>query len=343
MTWQSGAMSQSAVRLLSLLSLLQGPRTWTGAQLADRMQVSPRTVRNDIERLRELGYAVEAARGGVGGYRLGAGGASLPPLLLDAEEAVAVAVGLRTGVNCIIGGMEETSVRALAKLEQVLPPRLRRRVHHLNRYTVPVPNTEPMPVVDPALLMLLVGYCHRLERIRFRYGDAPDDPKASSRWDVEPYRLVNRKHRWYLLGFDVAGDEWEIYEVDRIHPLTPPGPRFRARGLPAEDVATFVARRAPERSWRHRAEVTMHAGVQDIEGAIMPAEGFVEPIDDHTCRLRIGAESISAIALVLGRLGVGFTVHGPPELVDEVRTLGDRYARAAGSMTSVHAAMSEAP
>jgi predicted DNA-binding transcriptional regulator YafY len=334
-------MSQSAVRLLSLLSLLQGPRTWTGAELAERMQVSPRTVRNDIERLRELGYAVEATRGGVGGYHLGAGGASLPPLLLDAEEAVAVAVGLRTGVNCIIGGMEETSVRALAKLEQVLPAPLRRRIRHLNRYTVPVPNTEPVPVVEPAMLMDLVGACHRRERIRFWYGDTPEDPDTSVRHDAEPYRVVNRRHRWFLLGFDVAGDEWELYEVNRMHPLNQPGPRFELRELPAEDVGAFVARRVPEMSWRHQAEVTVHAGVREVEGAIMPAEGFVDPIDDHSCRLRLGAESISAMALALGRLGVGFTVYHPPELVEEVRALGDRYARAAPELAAVDSSPSE--
>lgn len=324
-------MSQTATRMLSLLSLLQGQRRWTGVQLADRLQVSPRTVRNDIERLREIGYAVEAVRGDVGGYRLGAGGSSLPPLLLDAEEAVAVAVGLRTGVNCIIGGMEETSLRALDKLEQVLPARLRDRVRNLNRYTVPLAGSRPVPAVAPELLTLLVGMCHARERIRFWYADTPGDPADTSSHEVEPYRLVNRGHRWYLLGFDVVDDVWAIYELDRIRPRTPNGPHFPGRELPAEDVAAYVASRVPETVWRHQGTVTLHAPARDVVGRIAPAEGMVEPVDDHSCTLRIGAESVSTIALVLGRLGVDFTVTDPPELVEEVAGLADRYARATRS------------
>src|SRR4051794_15426165 len=162
-------MSDTASRLLTLLSLLQARRSWTGSELAERLEVSARTVRNDVERLRSLGYDVHASPGMPGGYRLGAGGTSIPPLVLDAGEAVAVAVGLRTGVNCIIGGMEETSVRALAKLESVLPTKVRQRVRNLNRYTVPLPGSRPVPFVDPELLTMLAGSCDLRERLRFWY------------------------------------------------------------------------------------------------------------------------------------------------------------------------------
>lgn len=319
-------MSHTAVRLLSLLSLLQ-TREWTGVQLADRLQVSARTVRSDIERLRELGYDVQATRGGVGGYRLGTAGTSVPPLLLDGEEAVAVAVGLRTGVNCIIGGMEEASLRALGKLEQVLPTPLRHRVRNLNRYTVPMPATRPVPVVDPELLTQLAGLCHSQERLRFWYEPSDQEP-ASDGHDVEPYRLINRGHRWYLLGYDVHRCAWQAYEVSSIRPRTPTGPRFTARELPGDAEVTASV---PAQRWRHEATVRVHAAAAHVRHAILPAEGVVTPIDDRSCLLRIGAESISAIALILGRLDAGFTVDSPVELVEQIRTLAERYTRAAPS------------
>ncbi len=327
-------MSHSEVRLLSLLSLLQSQRTWNGGELAERLQVSPRTVRNDIDRLRELGYAVEGTRGGEGGYRLGSGGSALPPLLLDAEEAVAVAVGLRTGVNCIIGGMEETSVRALGKLEQTLPTQLRSRVRNLNRYTVPLPSNHPMPIVDPAVLTALVELCHSRHRLRFWYRDATngngDRAAAPGRvaYEVEPYRLVNQRHRWYLLGFDTGAGDWAVWEVDRIRPRTPPGRRFASRELPAEDVAAYVFAQAPSNVWRHRATVRLHVPAAEVEPLLAGAEGQVEPVDEHECMLRIGGQTLRGIALALGRLGVDFTVLDPPELKAEVEGLARRFAAA---------------
>ncbi|WP_137120357.1 helix-turn-helix transcriptional regulator [Segeticoccus rhizosphaerae] len=321
-------MSQTAVRLLSLLSLLQSPRAWSGGELAKRFGVSARTVRHDIERLRELGYAVEGTRGGEGGYRLGSGGASLPPLLLDPDEAIAVAVGLRTGVNCIIGGMEETSVRALAKLEQTLPSRLRIRVHNLGRYTVPLPSNHPMPMVDPTLLTVLVGLCDSRERLRFRYPEdrvGADEQGAGTTYDVEPYRLVNRQHRWYLLAFAVDEGDWRVFRVDRIDPRLPTGPRFSPRELPTEDVAAYVAQHLPGHVWRHRATVRLRAPARDLEGKITSAEGAVEPIDDRSCVLHLGAESLQTMALALARLDVEFTVVDSPELLEVVRTFADRF------------------
>lgn len=325
-------MSQTAVRLLSLLSLLQTRRAWRGTELATRLGVSTRTVRNDIERLRELGYAVEGTRGGDGGYALGSGGSAIPPLLLDAEEATAVAVGLRTGVNCIIGGMEETSIRALAKLERTLPGPLRSRVRNLNRYTVPLASTMPMPEVDPAALTLIAGLCDQRERLRFTHTDDPADVTAgrasTTEYEVEPYRLVNQRHRWYLLGYDIATEDWAVFRVDRMQLRTPNGPRFPVRDPPDADVARYVARRVPENVWRHSATVLLHAPAAEVSGRVMPAEGWVESVDETTSRLTIGAESLTAIALLLGRLQVDFTVEQPTALITVVRELGDRYRRA---------------
>jgi predicted DNA-binding transcriptional regulator YafY len=321
-------MSQTSARLLSLLSLLQGSRDWTGTELAARLDVSARTVRSDIERLRALGYAVEANRGGVGGYRLGAGGASVPPLLLDADEAVAVGVGLRTGVNCIIGGMEETSVRALAKLEQLLPSALRHQVHTLNRFTVPLPENQPVPVVDPALLTRLAGLCRRRERLRFHYGDDDGGAEGDRRIEIEPWRLANRNHRWYLLGFDVGGDAWEVFEVHRIVPHEPNGPRFGPRRPPADDLADYLARRIPQVGWRHRATVTVHAPWEDVAPRVLASEGTVTPVDDRRCRATLGGETLTALTSILGRVGADFTVTGPPELVEHLQALAARYAGA---------------
>jgi predicted DNA-binding transcriptional regulator YafY len=335
-------MSRTAERLLSLLSLLQDGRSWTGAELADRLAVTGRTVRNDVDRLRQLGYDVTATRGTVGGYRLGGSGTSLPPLLLDTEEAVAVAVGLRTGVNCIIGGMEETSLRALTKLEQLLPARLRHRVRNLNRYTVPLPSQAPVPAVEPALLSQLVGMCHARERFRFRYvaaavGELAGDEQSGVRCDVEPHRLVNRGHRWYLLGYDVDEERWDVFEVARIRPRTPSGPRFPERPLPDEDVAGYVAARLPESTWRCRGTAVVHAGATEVEAALLPAEGRVIAGEAGRCRVVLGAESYAAVALMLARTGLPFEVEGPPALVDEVAALGARLREATGRSGGVPA------
>lgn len=323
-------MSQTAVRLLSLLSLLQGNRGWTGGELAARMDVSTRTVRHDIERLRELGYAVEGTRGSDGGYRLGAGGSALPPILLDADEAIAVAVGLRTGLSCIIGGMEETSVRALTKLEQTLPSHLRLRMRNLAHYTVPLPSNQPMPIVDPSMLTMVAGLCHSRERLRFDYlGQCPGSGAMPARTmhDIEPYRLVNRQHRWFLLGYDVAASDWALFEVDRIEPKTPSGPRFTSRDLTDEDVAAYVDRLVPGITWRHQATVLLHAPAERMAGQVVSAEGRVEPVDEHSCTLRLGAETVETMALVLGRLEVDFTILDNPDLSEVVQRLAARFQR----------------
>jgi predicted DNA-binding transcriptional regulator YafY len=319
-------MLETSARLLRLLSLLQSGRDWTGAELADRLEVSARTVRADVERLRRLGYPVHATRGTVGGYRLGAG-ASLPPLLLDDEEAVAVAVGLRAAAQGAIAGIEETALRALTKLEQVLPARLRGRVRAMAAFTVPVPPDRPGPVVDPAVLSTLAALCRDRERLRFDYRDQGG---ASSVRVVEPYRLVSWGRRWYLVAWDVERHDWRTFRADRIQPRTPTGPRFAPREPPDADLAAYVSRRVSAAAWRYRARVTVHAPAEVIAERINPAVGTVEALDEHTCVLDTGADTIETLAVHLGLLGVDFTVTNPPELVEHVRMLSARYGRATG-------------
>ena len=311
----------ASARLLRLLSLLQTPRDWTGTELAERLEVSTRTVRNDIERLRSLGYPVHATRGAVGGYRLEAG-AVVPPLLLEDDEAIAVAVGLRTSAGGAVGGIEETALRALAKLEQVLPERLRRRVNAVQAFTVLVPPRDNEPTVDPDVLTLLAGACRDRQRLRFGYRDREGAP---SRREAEPYRLVNWGRRWYLVAWDVVRQDWRTFRVDRIVPRLPLGARFVARPLPDEDVAAYVARGVTGSNWGFRARVIVHAPAATVAERIGPWIGTVEAIDDGSCLLDAGASSPEMMAVYLGLLDADFTVTDPPELVEHLRRLAGRY------------------
>ncbi|MCW2901285.1 MAG: DNA-binding transcriptional regulator [Streptosporangiaceae bacterium] len=314
-------MLETSARLLRLLSLLQAPRDWTGGELAERLEVSTRTVRKDVERLRDLGYPVRATRGSAGGYRLQAG-AAMPPLLLDDEEAVAVALGLRTAAGGTIAGIEETSLRALAKLEQILPARLRRRVNALQTYTTPVAASGP--TVDAAVLTAITAACRDHERLRFDYES--HDGTAGLRV-VEPYRLVNWGRRWYLMAWDTDRQDWRTFRVDRMTPRTPTGPRFTPRDLP-DDAVNRLTRGVAAAAWRHRARVTVHMPAETLAERISSAVGTVEPIDEHTCVLQTGAGSVETLALYLGMLGADFTVSDPPELLAHLRELSERYRRA---------------
>jgi predicted DNA-binding transcriptional regulator YafY len=273
---------------------------------------------------------VHATRGAVGGYRLGAG-ASLPPLLLDDDEAVAVTVGLRTAAGGAIAGIEEASLRALAKLEQVLPARLRRRVSALQAYTVAVPRDSAGPVVDPGLLSALAAACRDREGLRFDYADHSG---TASRRQAEPYRLVNWGRRWYLFAYDLDRDDWRTFRVDRITLRTPNNPRFAARPLPTDDIAGYVSGRVSAAAWRYRARVTVHAPAAEIADRITAAVGTVEAVDERTCVLHTGADSVETLAVHLGLLDRDFEVDGPPELVAYLRRLADRYALSVPSAAS---------
>lgn len=318
-------MWETSARLLKLLSLLQARREWAGAELAVRLEVSERTVRRDVGRLRDLGYPVHASRGTGGAYRLGAG-AALPPLLLDDDEAVAIAVGLRTAARNPVTGIEETSVRALAKLEGVLPARLRRRVSALAGYVVPIPPDSPAPEVDADVLTTLAAACRDHERVRFDYRS--HDGTASVR-RAEPHRLVCWGRRWYLVAWDTDRAEWRTFRVDRIAPRVPAGPRFAPRELPeGGDVAAWVARRVSVAGFRFRARVIVRAPASVVAARINPAVGMVEAIDDESCVLATGADSVETVAVYLGLLDADFSVAGPPDLVERLRVLAGRYQRA---------------
>lgn len=323
MVWQDENMLETSARLLRLLSLLQTPRDWSGSELARRLDVSTRTVRNDVERLRQLGYPVHGTRGAVGGYRLAAGTA-MPPLLLDDEEAVAVAVGLRTAAGGGVTGIEETSLRALAKLEQVLPSRLRHRVNALQTYTVRV-TSDRGPRVDAAVLTAIAAACRDRERLRFDYRDHRG---AATLRSVEPYRLVNWGRRWYLVAWDTERQDWRTFRVDRMEPRTPTGPRFAPRELPDQDVAGYVSRGVGSAAWRITARVVVHAPAAQLAERLPPSVGMIEAVDATTCVVNTGSDNPEMFAAYLGMLGADFEVTDPPQLVAHLRTLADRYRRA---------------
>jgi predicted DNA-binding transcriptional regulator YafY len=315
-------MYETSTRLLVLLSLLQSRRDWRGADLAERLGVSTRTVRNDVERLRGMGYAIDAVPGPAGGYRMGTGGAAIPPLLLDDEEAVAVAVGLRTAAGGTVSGIEETSLRALAKLEQVLPTRLRGRVNALHSHTITT--SQSGPTVDAAVLTTIAAAARDRQRLRFDY--RTHDGSASIR-TVEPHRLVHTGRRWYLLAWDTDRQDWRTFRVDRITPRTPTGPRFTARQPPGGDTAAYVARGLDTALFRYRARVTVHAPAQTISQRV-PQAVLVEALDDRTCVVHAGADTPHQLALHLLMLDTDFEVDEPPELIEMLRLLAGRAANA---------------
>jgi predicted DNA-binding transcriptional regulator YafY len=313
-------------RLLRLLSLLQTPRDWTGAELATRLEVSPRTIRNDIERLRALGYPVHATRGSVGGYRLEAG-TTLPPLLLEDDEAVAVAIGLRTATGGAVTGIEDTSLRALAKLEQVLPPRLRRQVSTLMSATVHVARRRPAVTVDPAALAEIARLAREHFTVRFDYSDRRD---TASQRHAEPYRIVNAGQRWYLVAWDLDRRDWRTFRVDRMRPGMSRGMRFMPRELSDADAEALVSRGIPPEARRHQARVVVRMPAQQLAERFGPWLGTITPLDDESCALTTGADRVEDLAAYLGLLHADFRVTEPPELVEQLRILAARYAAATG-------------
>ncbi|MFD7436678.1 helix-turn-helix transcriptional regulator [Streptomyces sp. NPDC059861] len=317
-------MLETSARLLRLLSLLQAHRDWSGAELAARLGVTPRTVRRDVDRLRELGYPVDASPGTGGGYQLGAG-AELPPLLLDDDEAVAVAVGLRTAAGQGVEGIDETSVRALAKLEQVLPNRLRRRVGALNAFTVPLLR-GPRAVVDPAVLTELAGLCRDAERLRFAYRSHDG---TVTRRTVEPHRLVCTERRWYLVAWDLDREGWRTFRVDRVTPKPPHGPRFIPRTPPAEDLAAYVSQGVSTRAYATQAVVRLLVPLAEAAERISPSDGTLEPDGDDACILRTGAASLDVMVIHVMLMGFEFEVLRPAELTEAALTAArDRLSRA---------------
>jgi predicted DNA-binding transcriptional regulator YafY len=315
-------MSQTASRLLELLSLLQGRLDWPGNELADRLEVSGRTIRRDIERLRQLGYPVESLTGPAGGYRFRAGHA-MPPLLLDDEEAIAIAVGLRTAAGASVTGIEEAAVRALVKLEQVLPAHLRRRVGALGSATFTL--RIPGPMVDPQHLSVIAAACRDSECLRFGYRSREGE---DSRREVEPHSLVNHGRRWYLVAWDRRRVDWRTFRIDRLATPASTGVRFAPRTLPADNAAAYVKQSITGARNRFEAQVTLYAAAAEMTSRISAYGGAIEPIDAHTCELRTGDDDLGWLGLRIAMLGVDFEVHEPPELVEHLRALALRLSRA---------------
>jgi predicted DNA-binding transcriptional regulator YafY len=315
-------MLPTSTRLLSLLSLLQARRFWPGAELAERLEVTLRTLRRDVDRLRVLGYPVNASTGRAGGYQLGAG-AALPPLLLSDDEALAVAVGLRTAASGTVSGMEEAAVRALAKLEQVLPTRLSRRVAALGAAVMPLRAAGPS--VDPGLLSAIAAACGGQKELCFRYADAR---VRSSERTVEPYGLVHAGARWYLVAFDVERAAFRTFRVDRIGAKLSAGRRFLPRALPEGSPAAYVARSISTTMYRHQAKLVLHAPLDAMADRISPLAGTLEHLDAQRCVLQCGSHSLGALAIWVAMLDVDFEVLEPPELREHLQELASRMNRA---------------
>ena len=310
---------------MELLSLLQARSEWAGAELAERLEVSGRTIRRDVERLRELGYPVDSITGRAGGYRLRPG-TEMPPLLLDDEEAIAIAVGLGTAARASVTGLEETAVRALVKLEQVLPKHLRRRVRALGSATISPPVGGP--TVDPQHLTVLAATCRDSERLRFSYRRRDG---AESRREVEPRALVNLGWRWYLVAWDCRRQDWRSFRVDRLARPASTGVRFTPRTLPAKDAAAFVKESITGAPNRFEARVTLRAAADEITRRVPARWGTIKPIDAQSCEYRTGDDDLGWLALRIAMLGVDFEVHEPPELIEHLRGLAARLDRAAVS------------
>ncbi len=312
--------------MLQLLSLLQTHRYWPGGELAGRLEVSPRTVRRDVDRLRELGYPVRSERGSGGGYQLQAG-AALPPLLLDDEEAVAIAVGLATAAGGPVAGIEETAVRALTKLVQVMPPRLRRRVDALQAATTTGLFTGP--TVDAAALTVLAQACRDGERVRFTYAPRGREPALRT---VDPHRLVALGRRWYVLSWDVERHDWRSFRVDRLTGPEPTGARFLPRAVPGGDAAAYVRASFDAAPTRYDVRVLVRAPAEDVRRAVAQW-GAVEEVDATACTLRMGVDDLRWPLMLLAGVGAPFEVHGPPELDGLLRSTADLFLASTGGQT----------
>ncbi len=308
--------------MLELLSLLQLTRDWPGQELADRLGVSPRTVRRDVERLREMGYRIGATKGPDGGYRLSAG-SELPPLLFDDEQAVAIAVALQaapsTGVD-----LEEAAGRALATVRQVMPSRLRHRIDGI-RFS----GSVALGSVDATVLEAVSTATRDRRTLRFDYAGAAGSPRR-----VEPHAIVAREGRWYLVAWDLERHDWRSFRLDRMSPRSPVGAPFTPRALPTGDAATFLAARFKgsdtEDRWPCVGEVVL--GLPAREVAPYLGDGDLEELPDGSCRVRIGSWSWAGVLASVARFDAPFTVVGPEPLREAARVLSDRAAAAAASV-----------
>lgn len=316
-------MLTSSSRLLRLLSLLQTRRHWSGAELAERLEVNPRTLRRDIDRLRELGYPIHASSGVAGGYAFRAGQA-LPPLLLDDEEAQAVAIALQTAATGTVSGVEEGSLRALVKLEQVMPARLRRRLEALRSTILPLESLRP--TVDAGALASLALACRDQLRVAFAYRDSRGQDTART---VEPQGLVHTGSRWYLVAWDPAREDWRTFRLDRIEGAPTPGPHFAPRAGPeGGDLRAYVSRSIGVSAYVEQARVVLHKPLAEMARQIPPTVARLEPLDDARCVMHSGANHLESLAYWLMALDVEFEVLEPPTLKALLEKANARVARA---------------
>jgi predicted DNA-binding transcriptional regulator YafY len=315
-------MLQSSARLLRLLTLLQSRSTWAGAELTSRLEVTSRTLRRDVDRLRALGYPVHSTTGPAGGYQLGAG-ASLPPLMLDNQEGLAVAIALHGG-SADVSGVADAGQRALTKLDQVLPARVRKRLETLRAAIVRLP--APAPRIELGVVETLAAACseHRLVHLGYR-----DQEGRATRRTLEPQRLVLAERRWYLAAWDRGRGDWRTFRVDRVTPPVELGESFVPRPAPEGDVAGYVQRSTSWTRHRHQARVLFHAPLAALRAKIPPAHGALTPVGKKRCRLETGGSNLDGIAVWLAVTGFPFEVESPPELAAHLKVLADRLARAA--------------
>lgn len=322
-------MLTSSSRLLRLLSMLQARRYWPGPELAERLEIHPRTLRRDIDRLRELGYPIEASSGVAGGYAFRPGQA-LPPLMLDDDEALAVAIALRTAASGMVGGIEETALRAVVKLEQVMPARLRKRADALRTTITPLDPTGP--VIDASLLATLAGACRDQLSLRFTYTDIRG---AASERHVDPQGVVHTGSRWYLVAWDRGREDWRTFRIDRIAPLATPGSHFAPRpGPEGGDLKAFVSRSLAVSPFPTQARIVLHAPREVMAQRIPAAYGLLEAIDDERCLLQCGAHALDHLAYWLLAFDVDFEVLEPVALRERLRRAGERVGRSLGHRSS---------
>lgn len=313
-------MLKTSARLLRLLSVLQSRQHWSGSELSERAGVDARTIRRDIDRLRELGYAVEASSGLGGGYQLKPG-SLLPPVLLDDDEAVAVAVAVRAAAGSI-GEMEETAAGLLAKLDQLLPARLRRRASALHSVTVSLTSSRALPSIE--ILTRIATACRDHLKLRLNYRDRAGNATTRT---VEPLRLAHTGHLWYLVAWDAQRADWRTFRTDRIERLVSSGPHFAPREFPG-DVAEFVSRSMTQVPYRYRLRLRLQGSAAELVNRIPSWCGVLEALDDTSCTLSTGADSVEGLAAQIVLIGCDFEFLDSPELVPELRKIAERLYRA---------------
>lgn len=320
-------MLTSSARLLRLLAMLQTRSHWLGAELAEHLQVHPRTLRRDIDRLRQLGYPVHASSGVAGGYSFRAGQA-LPPLMLDDDEALAVSIALRTATAGAVGGIEEPALRALVKLEQAMPAHLRRRVDALRAAILPM--DQAGPVVDASLLATLATACRDQLRLAFSYADGRG---RSTERSVEPQGLAHTGHRWYLVAWDPLRDDWRTFRIDRMVGKPKVGAHFAPRASPdGGDLKAYVARSLAVAPYPEQARIVLHARQSEVACRISPSVGVLHVLDEGRCLLEAGAHALDTLVYWLMVLDVDFEVLGPEALKAKLRAAGERTVRCVGAV-----------